>query len=59
MPRQKKDAKSATFYLSNTSIEKLDKYCNETGIPKTVAVERFIIKCIDEYNQDKEMKKTS
>lgn len=50
MPKSKKDAKKATFYLSNEIIDKLDAYCEETGLSKTAAVERFIKKEIDEYN---------
>ena len=49
MPKAKKDAKKATFYLSTEIIEKLEQYCDETGLSKTVAVERFIDKCIKNY----------
>lgn len=52
MARQKKDAKAATFYLSTESIEKLEKYCTITGVPKTVAVERFIIKYVNEFEKE-------
>ena len=56
MPRAKKDAKKATFYLSNEVINKLEEYCEETGLSKTVAVERFISKCIDDLQQEKKRK---
>lgn len=49
MPKAKKDAKKATFYLGNEIIEKLEKYCEDTGLSKTVAIERFIDKCTKEY----------
>ncbi len=50
MPKLKKDAKKATFYLSNEVINELEKYCEETGLSKTAAVERFIKKEIELYN---------
>lgn len=53
MPKAKKDAKKATFYLKTEIIDKLEEYCEETGLSKTVAVERFIMKCTDEYREDK------
>ncbi|MBR0419531.1 MAG: hypothetical protein IJI66_10200 [Erysipelotrichaceae bacterium] len=56
MPRAKKDAKKATIYLSNEVINKLEEYCEETGLSKTVAVERFISKCIDDLQQEKKRK---
>ena len=49
MARQKKDAKIANFYLSLDTIELLEKYCEETGLSKTVAIERFIKQCTKEY----------
>ena len=54
MPRKKKDGKIVNFYLSVESIELLEEYCNETGLPKTTAMERFIIKEVKEYNEKKE-----
>lgn len=54
MPRQKKDARTATFYLSIESTELLERYCKETGLTKTVAVERFIKKCVEQYDKRKE-----
>lgn len=47
MPKAKKDARKATFYLKNEIIKKLEDYCEETGLSKTVAVERFIEKGLD------------
>ncbi len=53
MPKPKKDASKATFYLSNSIIKMLEEYCKETGLSKTVAVERFILKCTGDQNQKK------
>lgn len=49
MARQKKDAKPSTFYLALEIVDKLEEYCRNTGLSKTVAVERFIEKGIIEY----------
>lgn len=51
MPKQKKDGKNSTFYLQTDIVEKLEKYCADTGLSKTVAVERFITSGIDEYQK--------
>ena len=52
MPKAKKDAKKATFYLGNEVIEKLEQFCEDTGLSKTVAVERFIDKGIKEHSEN-------
>ena len=49
MPRAKKDAKILNIKLSTPISEKLDKFCEESGQSKTVAVERFLNKALDEY----------
>ncbi|WP_105304615.1 hypothetical protein [Anaerolactibacter massiliensis] len=51
MPKPKKDGRNATFYLQNEIVEKLEKYCQDTGLSKTVAVERFICTGINEYQK--------
>ena len=53
MPKAKKDAKKATIYLGNEVIKKLEDYCSDTGLSKTVAVERFIEKAVNEHNSKK------
>lgn len=53
MPRKKKDGKITNFYLSLEALDLLEKYCEETGLPKTTAVERFIIKEVKGYYQEK------
>lgn len=53
MPRKKKEGKITNFYLSIESLELLERYCEETGLPKTTAVERFIIKEVGEYEKTK------
>ena len=49
MPRQKKEAKILNVKLATAVYEKLERFCDESGQSKTVAVERFLDKCIDEY----------
>lgn len=49
MPRQKKDAKILNIKLATAINEKLERFCKESGQSKTVAVERFLDKCLDEY----------
>ena len=49
MSRQKKDAKILNIKLASTVNEKLERFCEESGQTKTVAVERFLDKCLNEY----------
>ena len=49
MPRQKKDAKILNIKLSTPIDDKLRRYCEESGQTKTIAVERCLNKCLDEY----------
>lgn len=49
MPRIKKDAKILNIKLDREIHEKLERFCDESGQSKTVAVERFLNKCLDEY----------
>ena len=49
MPRTKKDAKILNVKLEREIHDKLEKFCEESGQSKTVAVERFLKKCLDEY----------
>ena len=49
MPRAKKDAKLLSIKLSTPIHEKLEKFCEESGQSKTVAVERFLNKALNEY----------
>lgn len=42
MAREKKDGKMTNFYLEKEVVELLEKYSEETGIPKTTIVEKAI-----------------
>ena len=49
MPRVKKENTPTSFRLSTTVYERLEKFCEESGQSKTVAVERAITMYIDDY----------
>lgn len=42
MPRPKKDAKSLNIKLDSSVHEKLELFCEETGMNKTIAVEKIL-----------------
>lgn len=44
MVKQNKDWKALNIKLDKTIYEQLEKYCEETGLSKTVAVERILSK---------------
>ena len=50
MARQKKDGKLVNFYMDVKLVEELEKYCEETGMSKTTAVERFIKEGLEKKN---------
>ena len=58
MPRQKKDAKILNIKLATAVNEKLERFCEESGQSKTVAVERFLDKCLDEYFETRRTSQT-
>ena len=49
MPRRKKNAKVLNIKLDIAVSDKLEAFCEESGQSKTIAVERFLNKCLDEY----------
>ncbi len=50
MPRPKtRDFKSVNFNLDVKVLEKLERYCEETGRTKTMAMERILDKFLTEY----------
>ena len=53
MPRKKKDGKITNFYLNIEVLNLLEKYCEETGLSKTTAVEQFIQKGIGNFEKNK------
>ncbi len=50
MPRPKKDSQPFSIRMATPVMDRLTKFCEETGQPKTVAVERAISMYIDDYD---------
>lgn len=59
MPRQKKDAKILNIKLASAINEKLERFCEESGQSKTVAVERALIMYIEDYNKKQQIIKSA
>ncbi len=53
MAKENKDWKALNIKLDRTVYEQLEKYCEETGLSKTVAVERILSKAFEKYEQTK------
>ena len=53
LAKQNKDWKALNIKLDRTVYEQLEKYCEEMGQSKTVAVERILSKAFDEHNKQK------
>ncbi len=49
MPRQKKDAKILNIKLATPIHDRLEKFCEETGMSKTVATEKILSQYLDAY----------
>ena len=49
MPRQKKDAKILNIKLAREISNRLEQFCEESGISKTVATEKILSKYFEEY----------
>ena len=49
MPRAKKDAKVLNIKLDRGIYDRLDQFCEETGMTKTVALERILNQYLDGY----------
>lgn len=49
MPRPKKDAKSLNIKLDSSVHEKLEQFCDETGMNKTIAVEKILSQYLFAY----------
>lgn len=49
MARAKKDRCYVNYYIEKEVVDKLDQYCDETGLTKTVAIERILAKYFEEY----------
>ena len=50
MPRQKKDSQPFSIRMDKTIYEKLVQFCDESGQPKTIAIERAVEEYINKYD---------
>ena len=49
MPREKKDAKVLNIKLASPVYGRLEQFCEETGVSKTVAAEKIFTQFFDAY----------
>ncbi len=49
MLKQKRDTEVLELELNRALIKLLDTYCANTGVSRTVAVEKLLLKQLDEY----------
>ena len=54
MPRQKEEAKILNIKLATPIYEKLEIFCDETGMSKTVATEKSLDQYLERYLQKPE-----
>ena len=53
MAREKKEMIKGTYSLARNVVEQLDTYSTETGIPKTVIIEKALIAYFAKQKNDK------
>ena len=53
MAKPRTDWKALNIKIQSSIYEQLEKYCEETGLSKTVAVERILNKAFKEYEEKK------
>lgn len=59
MPRPKKDGRYFNCYMNNKVLNDLEKYCEETGLTKTMAIERILAQYFAQQAQKKVAKDCS
>lgn len=57
MARAKKDSQPFSIRMATPVMERLTWFCEETGQPKTLAVERAVSMYIDDYSKQQERMK--
>ena len=58
MPRSKKDAKILNIRLATPVYDRLEKFCDESGMSKTVAAEKIFMQFFDTYFDRPEAERT-
>lgn len=56
MARPKKDGVKATYIIEKSIMEDLEKFCEETGLSKTVTVEKALKMYLDNYRETGRLK---
>lgn len=56
MARPKKDGHYFNCYLDAKILERLEKYCEDTGLTKTVAIERILGRFFDQNDKNNKPK---
>lgn len=51
MARQKKDSHPFSIKMDSSTYQRLQRYCERSGQPKTTAIERAVNLLIDQYEQ--------
>lgn len=49
MPQMKKDAKILNIKLAREVSDKLERFCDESGMSKTVATEKILAQYFEDY----------
>ena len=57
MGRPKKDGRDINCFLRKDIFDKLEEYCDETGLTKTTAIERALEKAFIEREKEKNKNK--
>lgn len=52
MPRPKKDNHPVTIRISTSLLNRLNQFCEDSGQPKTTAMERALAAYMDSYYED-------
>lgn len=58
MPRGKKDAKILNIRLATPVYDRLEEFCDESGMTKTVATEKIFMQFFDSYFERPEAERT-
>lgn len=51
MPRAKKEYRPFSIRMASNIYDRMDKYCEDTGVPKTAMIERAISMYLDNYEE--------
>lgn len=55
MARPKKDSRPVTIRMEHGIFDRMENFCERSGQPKTVAIERALAEYIDKYDQERKL----